>query len=223
VSAIAACTVLTPRPDPSRFFVLTPLGDPPASSGQRLASLGIGPVSLPRYLDRSEVVTRVAPNEVKPAVFDYWAGSLSRQFEAVLAQNLQSLVGAERVQSYPWYSGSVPELVVEVDVLRFESSSDGRAELAARWRVRKGSARESLRAGETTLSRQADGTDPASGAAALSGLLGDFSRELAQVIQTARADGVAQRAQRGGRLSKKAAMPSCPSSPARILASISAV
>ena len=97
----ASCTVLAPRADPSRFFVLTPLADAaPSSGGERVASLGLGPIHLPRYLDRPEIVTRVGPNEVKPALFDYWGGSLTRQFETVLAQNMQTLVHADRIQLY---------------------------------------------------------------------------------------------------------------------------
>ena len=100
--ASASCTVLTPRADPSRFFVLTPLADAaPSSGGERVASLGLGPIHLPRYLDRPEIVTRVGPNEVKPALFDYWGGSLSRQFETVLAQNLQTLVARRPDSALP--------------------------------------------------------------------------------------------------------------------------
>jgi uncharacterized protein len=186
-TTIAACTVLAPRPDPSRFFVLTPLSDPaPAVPGEHVGSLGVGPVRLPGYLDRPEMVTRVEPNEVRPAVFDFWAGSLSRQFEMILAQNLQTLVHADRVQLYPWWGGKAPELVVEVDVDRFEPSADGRAELVARWRIRKGSALDTLRAGDSTFTTTTTGGDPQATATALSGLLGDFSRELAQAILAVR-------------------------------------
>jgi len=184
---IASCSVLTPRPDPSRFFVLTPLPDAPSTPETHVGSLGVGPILLPRYLDRPEIVTRVGPNEVKPAVFDYWAGSLSHQFQTVLAQNLQTLVHADRVQSYPWYAGAAPELVVEVDVQRFEPSSDGRVDLAARWRIRKGSALVTLRAGESSLTRPLGSADAEAAAVALSGLLDDFSRELAEAIRAARA------------------------------------
>ena len=187
-ATIASCSVLTPRPDPSRFFVLAPLPDAASpSTGNHVSSLGVGPILLPRYLDRPEIVTRVGPNEVRPAVFDYWAGSLSHQFESVLTQNLQTLVHPDRVQAFPWYAGAAPELVVEVDVQRFEPSSDGRAELAARWRVRKGSALGTLRAGESSFTRPLNSQDPQAAAVALSSLLDDFSRELAEAILATRA------------------------------------
>jgi uncharacterized lipoprotein YmbA len=186
-ATIASCTVLTPRPDPSRFFVLTPMpeADSP-TAGRHVGSLGVGPISLPRYLDRPEIVTRVAPSEVKPAIFDYWAGSLSNQFQTLLAQNLQTLVHPERIQIYPWYAGAAPDLVVEAEVQRFEPSTDGRAELVARWRIRKGSALATLCNGESRLSRPLGSTDAEGIAVALSGLLEDFSRELAEAIQAAR-------------------------------------
>jgi uncharacterized protein len=184
----ASCTVLAPRPDPSRFFVLIPIPDEPSpTTGQHMGSLGVGPIALPRYLDRPEIVTRVAPSEVKPAVFDYWAGSLSHQFQTVLAENLQALVHPDRIQVYPWYAGAAPDLVVEAEVQRFEPSTDGRAELVARWRIRKGSALTTLRSGESHLSRPLSSTDAEVVAAALSGLLDDFSRELADAILAARA------------------------------------
>jgi uncharacterized lipoprotein YmbA len=187
-ATIASCSVLTPRPDPSRFFVLASLPDSASpATGEHVSSLGVGPILLPRYLDRPEIVTRVGPNEVKPAVFDYWAGSLSHQFQTVLTQNLQTLVHPDRVQTYPWYAGAAPELVVEVDVQRFEPSSDGRAELVARWRVRKGSALATLRAGESSLTCTLSGTNSEAAAVALSGLLDDFSRELAEAILAVRA------------------------------------
>jgi uncharacterized protein len=186
-SMLVGCTVLAPRPDPSRFFVLSPLGAAAQPGASQAASLGVGPIRFPHYLDRPEVVTRVGPNEVRPAEFDYWAGSLSRQFETVLAENLQTLVGAERVQIYPWYAKAAPDLAVEVEVIRFEASSNDRVELAARWRIRKGSQLEALRTGESALSGAAGAGGPGAAAEALSGLLGDFSRELAQAILAARA------------------------------------
>lgn len=188
VLAGAGCgwTPFTPRPDPSRFFVLTALGDAPAVDTARMPSLGVGPVTFPRYLDRAEMVTRVGANEVRPAAFDFWAGSLPRQFEGVLAQNLQMLLGVDRMEIYPWYAGMTPPLVVEADVQRFEASSAGSVQLLVRWRIRKGSQSEVLRSGESSMSHPVGGSDPGSAAAALSGLLADFSRELAAAIRAAK-------------------------------------
>ena len=182
----SSCTVFSPRPDPSRFFTLTPISDADAAAGAPHAlALGIGPITFPRYLDRPEIVTRIGPNEVQPAAFDYWAGSLPKQFEGALAQNLQALTASDQVQTYPWYAGSALDYAVEVDVRDFERNTDGQVHLSARWRIRKGAGGKILRGGESNLARPVGASDPGSTAAALSGLLGDFSREIARGIGSA--------------------------------------
>jgi len=126
LGALAACSLLTPRPDPSRFFTLTPIAESGDTSAPlRGRVLGLGPITLPQYLDRPELVARVGPNEVRKAVSDYWAGSLQKQFAGTLSQNLQSLVAPSSIVPYPWYAGSPPDVAVEVDVLELERGPDG--------------------------------------------------------------------------------------------------
>lgn len=174
-----ACSALAPRPDPSRFFTLTPIADaPPAAGALSGRVLGIGPITFPRYLERPELVTRVGPNEVRNATSDYWAGSLAKQFESTLAQNLQNLAAPASIVIYPWYASTPPDVIVEIDVIQLERATDGEAHLVARWRMKKGRPATVVRAAESTLLRPA-AADPASTAAALSELLGQLSREIA--------------------------------------------
>jgi uncharacterized lipoprotein YmbA len=184
VSALAiltACSVLAPRPDPSRFFTLTPILEAPsASAALRGRALGIGPITLPPYLDRPELVIRVGPNEVRNSQFDYWAGSLKKQFESTLAHNLQILLSPSSIVFHPWFVATQPDVVVEVDVLEFERGPDGQAHLAARWRVRKGA--QVVRAAESRLA-EPTAEEPASMVAALSKLLDRFSREIAEAVK----------------------------------------
>ena len=64
VFVAAGCTVLPPRPDPSRFYTLAPreARGPAAARGEGLAVV-VGPVTFPAYLDRNEVAMRVSPSE----------------------------------------------------------------------------------------------------------------------------------------------------------------
>jgi uncharacterized lipoprotein YmbA len=86
------------------------------------------------------------------------------------------------VQSYPWYAGALPDLVAEVDVLQFERAVDGQVYLRARWRLRKGKSAEVLRGGESNLAHPA-AADAGSTVAALSELLAQFSREVADAAR----------------------------------------
>jgi uncharacterized lipoprotein YmbA len=90
----AAFTLLTAcaTSAPTRFYVLSSL--PASGAESRNAKLedctavGVGPVELPDYLDRTEIVTRVSPNKLELAQFDQWAESLESNFSLVLAENL---------------------------------------------------------------------------------------------------------------------------------------
>lgn len=179
------CSLLAPRPDPTRFFVLTALPDVDVNpSGAQLDGLvlGVGPVTLPGYLLRPEMVTRVEPNRVALAEYQRWAEPLDANVRAVLAKNLGALLGTEQVVPYPWFGPAQPRYLVEVDVRRFEQRGDGQVELAAWWTIRDGQ-RGRLDGGETRLTAPASAPDTQASVAALSGLLGELSREIAAAVR----------------------------------------
>ena len=96
---LAGCTTFSARPDASRFFTLSALSQPQESAVQPPAespgiSLGIGPVSLPGYLDRQEIVTRIAQNQVNLSENDRWAEPLEESFTRVVSQNISNILRA---------------------------------------------------------------------------------------------------------------------------------
>ncbi|MGH7872044.1 MAG: PqiC family protein, partial [Candidatus Binatia bacterium] len=103
----AACGSFSAKPDPSRFFTLSALPAPEdaakkAPGDSSGISLGIGPITLPGYLDRQEIVIRVAQNQINLAENDRWAEPLEENFSRVLSQNVAALLRADRVNAYPW-------------------------------------------------------------------------------------------------------------------------
>jgi hypothetical protein len=185
---LAGCGSFSAQPDPSRFFTLSVLSQAEESAGTRPAtspgiSLGIGPVSLPGYLDRQEIVTRVAQNQVNLAENDRWAEPLEENFTRVLSQNVAAILRAERINAYPWPIDKKPIYQVDVEVLRFEATTAQQAQLSARWAVRNTGKKDSINYRETRLSRPAKARSTEAAVAALSEVLGDFSREIAQAIE----------------------------------------
>lgn len=185
---LQGCTTFSAKPDPSRFFTLSPLPQAEESAGGRAVaspavSLGIGPVTLPGYLDRQEIVTRVAQNQVNLSGNDRWAEPLEENFVRVLSQNVAAILRAERINAYPWPIDKRPVYQVDVEVLRFEADTSQQAQLSARWAVRDTGKKESIRYRETRLSRPAKARSTEAAVAALSEVLGDFSREIAEAIE----------------------------------------
>jgi uncharacterized lipoprotein YmbA len=188
--SLLGCGTFSAKPDPSRFFTLSaalpPLApeaakSPAASPG---ISLGIGPVTLPGYLDRQEIVIRVAQNQINLAENDLWAEPLEENFSRVLSQNVAAILRADRVNAYPWAIDKKPVYQVEVEVLRFEANTAQEVQLSARWTVRNSGQKDSLRYRETRLSRPAKARSTDASVAALSEALADLSREIAAAIES---------------------------------------
>jgi uncharacterized protein len=184
----AGCTVLSPQPDRSRFFILSPVPDSGASTTATAATspdsqliIGVGPVDFPNYLRRLPVVTRVAPNRVEVSDEKRWAEPLDKNFTRVFSENLATLLNTQRIEKYPWPLRNKVDYQIEVNVQRFETTSDGQTQLVASWIIRDGHSDKILYASETTAGAPA-GTDETSASAALSNDLATLSKEIASRI-----------------------------------------
>ena len=182
------CSPLAPQPDRSQFFVLTPISNDvvPAAS-QNLSSqpltIGIGPVDFPDYLRRLEVVTRDSPNELFLSSERRWGEPLDRNFSRILAENLSQLLGTQQIERYPWPKKVEVDYQVVVDVVRFETTTDGHSESVVRWTIKDGRSGKVLAASETRASTPV-GKVATGASAALSADLGSMSREIAAKIES---------------------------------------
>lgn len=180
-AVVLAAGCFAAHPDPTRFYVLAPMAGEDAvapAAASRPVVLGLGPISLPRYLDRSELINRVGANEIQPARFDRWAEPLHQQIARTLAENLTVLGVVSRVVHYPWYRSRDQDVVLELDVQRFERDGANHALLSARWRLRCPGG-EAFRAADATLVDAATSLDAAATAEALSRQLAELSRRIA--------------------------------------------
>jgi uncharacterized lipoprotein YmbA len=64
-------------------------------------TIGIGPVTLPKYLDRPQIVTFTSPYALNVVEFDRWAEPLESTFVRVLAENLALLLPRAHVVVSP--------------------------------------------------------------------------------------------------------------------------
>lgn len=134
------------KSDPTRFYALTAAANAGSQSpgAREGVAIGIGPVSLPQYLDRPEIATRDSQNKLNMAQFDQWAGRLEDNFGRVLAENLAVLLQTDRVSIFPWKPNTPLEYQIEVNVTRFEADPDGKVVLQARWVISRGEDAEVL-------------------------------------------------------------------------------
>jgi hypothetical protein len=185
VLAVVAAAVLLPgclgpRPDASRYFTLpTPATSP--APGPGVASLGLGPVTLPPYVARLEIASRTGPDEIRYAASDRWAAPLDEMVARALAAEFRARVPAREVVRWPWPLQSPPEATVSVDFVRLEEDAAGGATLEALWTatVRGGPAVS----GETRVKEPGVAGDTPGSVAGLGRALGRLAADVAGALR----------------------------------------
>jgi uncharacterized protein len=194
----SGCTVLSPRQDNTRFILLTPT-TPARSNGTLTASpnvsavaIGLGPVSLPEYLDRPELVIRTSPNGFDLSEIDRWAEPLADNFRHVLASDLTTVLGGGNIVEYPWYAGTRLDYIVQVQVEHFEAAANRSAQLSARWQLKTSKGDEVLASHEPRFNRIVDSLEGDTVAAALSTEIGALAEQIASALVQAEQQRVAR-------------------------------
>jgi len=166
--ALLAGTGCLGRSPAPRLYTLAAVGGTIAEPAPGELALLVGPVRLPDYLDRPQIVTREGPNEVVADEFHRWAGGLEANVLRALAANLGERLQTRRVVTAP----DPPPFAIDYQVfVDFDELVAGDDELAlrARWVIRDG-AEETRAIGSSSL------TEPVAGGVA--GLIAAHERAL---------------------------------------------
>lgn len=173
---------------PARFYLLTSVPNlelaPQEAAGARALSIGIGPIILPKYLDRPQILTHASRYEVSVAEFERWAEPLEANFARVLAANLAHLIPTDRLVLYPWPRITPIDYQVTLEVVDFLGRLDGESHLVARWTLFRGDGQAELAGRKSVLSAAVGSGQYDSLVAAMSQTLADLSREIATAIKT---------------------------------------
>src|SRR6202041_1631680 len=188
-----AKAILAPQKDISRFYLLTPTADTAASTTPTATTqstsgnftIGLGPIKLPPYLDRPEIVTRMAPNRLELSKEDRWGESVQNGFTRAMERNLAAQTGGV-VIVFPWYNTVHIDMQVQVDVYRFETDSDGIAHLTAKWTLLDSTGKNILYTVQSTITQPSKPGDMTEDTAALSRTVGDLSGQIHNMIHQLR-------------------------------------
>jgi uncharacterized lipoprotein YmbA len=146
-------------------------------------SIAVGPILLPRVLDRSQMVTRLSATELSIDEFHRWGSGLESEILSALGQNLGGLLGTYRVAIYP----SAPfdtDYRVTADFRDFQANADNEVLLNVQWTVQEEERGETVIVRESVIRKPAEGSDPASRVSAHNEAIAELSREIAAAIQS---------------------------------------
>ena len=145
-------------------------------------SIGVGPVQLPQYVNRPQIVTRISQNELEVNEFARWGEPLKDNFSRVLAENISVLLSTDHVNVYPWSRTTHIDYQVIIDVTQFYGTLGGDVLMRARWTLLGDDGKKMLFRKNSSLSIRADAGTYKALVSAQSRILADLSNEITKEI-----------------------------------------
>ncbi len=183
---VGGCSVLSPKPDLSHGYVLNPLTEKisPAPAPDPTLSLGVYYTEVPVYLDRPQMVARLADNQPYLDEYHRWLEPLREGFSRVLAQDIAQLADSSRIAAYPLPPAFDQEFEVDVNITQFDGVPSGDVTLRVQWRISGPGGRPNYYTHESVFTRRvATGREIAPAyVGALSALVGDLAREIVKAM-----------------------------------------
>jgi uncharacterized lipoprotein YmbA len=119
---------------PPEFYTLRPtVPVATAPPGRSEIGIVIGPLEIPRYLDRPEIVTQDGAHRLDVWDGHRWGGSLRTDMLRVMSDDLGTLLGTARVAVYPVEPPYPVRHRVLLDVLSFDAILGRSVLLHVRW------------------------------------------------------------------------------------------
>lgn len=172
---------------PVRYFSLSTSVDAVGQEGDDTVALGFGPIHIPEYLNRSQLVTRGPGQEIKVDEFNRWVEPLSEALHRIVSTDVDNAVDGLVVVAFPWESAVRREVDYRLlgDVIRFDADRAGRVILDVQWSIMEVESAVRLVSPRRSRyeARAGSSGDPASIASAMNEALADFSRDIAREMQ----------------------------------------
>jgi uncharacterized lipoprotein YmbA len=172
---------------PTKFYVLHSLQSSaikvPAMAELAQTSIGIGPVRLPQYLDRPQIVTRASQNQLRLAEFAQWAEPIRVNFSRVLAENLGILLAPQNISLFPWLKTTRVDYQIVLEITRFDGGQGDSALLRASWSIFAGDGTKMLVNKYSSYREPIETADTEALVAAQSRTVAQLSREIARALQ----------------------------------------
>ena len=166
---------------PQEYFRLSAVSGGPARAGG--VAVGVGPVTLPGYIDRTQLVFQSGTNEFQVPAKASWAGPLGENVTQVLADDLGRHLGSGNVLRYPWPANSKLRYQVLVNVEQFHSISGSEALLDVSWLVEEPTSRAILSRHKASFHTPIQGDGYGAVVAAESELLDQLAGDVARSVR----------------------------------------
>lgn len=135
--ALGGCIAISNSPTP-RFYSLQAMDESYAGEKFNIPSsviIGIGPVKIPEYQNRPQIVTQDTNNMITFAQFDRWGEPLELALPRLISANLSVILPGATIETSPWNLAVPVKYQVIMDIFRLESRLDKDMSFTVQWSV----------------------------------------------------------------------------------------
>lgn len=168
---------------PVRFYSLETSDTPIPEASDSNTVVAFGPLRIPEYLDRRQIVTRGAGMEIMVDEFSRWAEPIDESIHRIVSTRLDNQLEGVVVVAYPYLRSYHMDYRILGQVDRFDSDAQGQVVLQVQWTAISDSQTALVSPRRARYeTRAASPNDPGDIAAAMSRALTEFSDDMARQL-----------------------------------------
>jgi uncharacterized lipoprotein YmbA len=99
--------------------------------------IGLGPIRIPEYLNRPQMIVAIADNQYRLSEDHRWAEPLDQNISLALFKALPRQLGTDRIVRFPWSQRQVIDYQVGIDIMEFNVDASGQSRLIAQWFIKR--------------------------------------------------------------------------------------
>lgn len=173
---------------PDQFFMISAVETAPITSisNKKEPIIGLGPIRVPDYLDRPQIVTALSEQEYKLSEDHRWAERLEVNLARVSLENLSHLIPNSQVVLYPWPKVPTPDIEISGYIHTLHVDATGQVRMHASWNLRYG--KQTTVHHRFTCSLPTSHTDYSKIVAVESECIGRWNRDMAEAVRNVTPD-----------------------------------
>ncbi len=138
LALVSSGCISVPNSPTPRFYLLQGVSENQISKKINILSdalIGVGPIKIPEYQNRPQIVTQDKERMLKFAQFDRWGEFLDLGVARLIGDDLSVMLPGAKFTLYPWNSTITVKYQVVVEIVQLDSELDKDLFLVAQWLV----------------------------------------------------------------------------------------
>ncbi len=171
---------------PVRYFSLNPIDADFRQDPDDALMLGLGPIRMPDYLNRSQIVTRGADAEMHVDEFSRWSEPLTTSLLRIVSADVDNLLQGVVVVVFPYEPFVRNQVNYRLigDINRFDADDSGQVVLEVQWGIADVDGGVVIPVRRNRYQTQTSIADDTSAVvAAMNDALAQFSRDIASKLE----------------------------------------